>query len=568
MTGKISSYFRMGKGADAWFKHVNETGGIHGRMVNFKMVDDKYEPARTKTLVKRFIERDKCFAIVAPLGSAPTAAVIDYITSKNVPLIGAGTGAEKNPHLSQQVRLPALSQLPHGRGRSWCVSRARCSGSRRSACSIRTTPRARPTWPGIESVLDQYGVELVAAEGYDQKEIDVSAQVISLKNAGAEAMLCSCAPEPAARFYTERKKLGWDVPVINVFFGKSPKVPELAGADAVEGVYFTTIFRDFNSPAPQIQEAKALLTKYYPEETPDAIHLWGFTGAQVFTEAMRRMGPDNLTRDRPGRDAGRHRRVEGQRGSGNHHRRGQCARALPGEGHVLRRLQGRCIPGIRSALATVRQRKRRRLQGRRRPPPLHRTDSLRIRTSIRPRALPLPLRAAGDNARPCRAFDRPRRSGGPNRQPHAKPGRHAADRMLRHVAVQHPVPGVVGDECDLDCLATVDEQGVAQRARGAVGRDRTEVVPMQVHPVRPRRVVDHRETNGLASFRREQRRFGHLREPVERPDLALCGQVHVLPPFVRPASPAASAPSRRRPCEGFRAAPARGRRAPAPGLGG
>ena len=88
MTGKISSYFRMGKGADAWFKHVNDTGGIHGRMVNFKMVDDKYEPARTKTLVKRFIERDKCFAIVAPLGSAPTAAVIDYITSNELHIIG------------------------------------------------------------------------------------------------------------------------------------------------------------------------------------------------------------------------------------------------------------------------------------------------------------------------------------------------------------------------------------------------------------------------------------------------------------------------------------------------
>ena len=96
MTGKISSYFRMGKGADAWFKHVNDTGGINGRMVNYKMGDDKYEPARTKSLVKRFIERDKCFAIVAPLGSAPTSAVIEYITSKNVPLIGAGTGAEKN----------------------------------------------------------------------------------------------------------------------------------------------------------------------------------------------------------------------------------------------------------------------------------------------------------------------------------------------------------------------------------------------------------------------------------------------------------------------------------------
>ena len=97
---------------------------------------------------------------------------------------------------------------------------------------------------------------------------------------------------------TGRKKLGWNVPVIDVFFGKSPKMPELAGADAVEGVYFTTIFRDFHPSAEQIQEAKAILAKYYPEITPDDIHLWGFKGAQVFTEAMRRMSRDNLTRDR------------------------------------------------------------------------------------------------------------------------------------------------------------------------------------------------------------------------------------------------------------------------------
>lgn len=297
MTGKISSYFRMGKGADAWFKHVNDNGGVHGRMINFKMVDDKYEPARTKSLVKRFIERDKCFAIVAPLGSAPTSAVIDYITSKNVPLIGAGTGAEKNLTYPSKYVFPLYPSY-FMEGQELVRFASKVFGVKKIGLLYQNDPSGKTHLKGINSVLDKHGIELVAAEGYDQKEIDVSSQVISMKNAGAEAVLCSCAPEPAARFYTERKKLGWDVPVINVFFGKSPKVAELAGADAVEGVYFTTIFRDYNSPAPQIQEAKAILAKYYPEEQPDAIHLWGFTGAQVFTEALRRMGRDNITRDR------------------------------------------------------------------------------------------------------------------------------------------------------------------------------------------------------------------------------------------------------------------------------
>ena len=296
MTGKVSSYFRMGKGADAWFQHVNENGGINGRKIEFKMVDDKYEPARTKTAVKRFVERDDCFAIVAPLGSAPTSAVIDYIVSKNVPLIGAGTGAEKNLTIDSKWVFPLYPSY-HTEGQQLVQFTKEVFKANKVAVLYQNDPSGKTHMAGIESVLEEQGIEIVAHEGYEPKEVDVSSQVIAMKASGADAVICSCAPETAAKFYTERAKLGWDVPVVNVFFGKSPKVAELAGNDAVNGVYFSTIFRDFDSPAPQIQKAKEILTKYYPEEQPDAIHLWGFAGSQVFTEALRRMGDGPITRD-------------------------------------------------------------------------------------------------------------------------------------------------------------------------------------------------------------------------------------------------------------------------------
>ena len=139
---------------------------------------------------------------------------------------------------------------------------------------------------------------MIAAEGYEPKEVDLSSQVIKMKSANIDALICSCAPEPAAKVYTERAKLGLKAPVVNVFFGKSPKVPELAGKAAVEGVYFATIFREWDDPNKHIQQAKGILTKYYPEEQHDAVHLWGFTGAQVFTEALKRMGGGDITRAR------------------------------------------------------------------------------------------------------------------------------------------------------------------------------------------------------------------------------------------------------------------------------
>jgi branched-chain amino acid transport system substrate-binding protein len=297
MTGQVSSYFRMGKGADAWFKHVNETGGVNGRKINFNMVDDKYEPPRTTSIVKRFVERDKCFAIVAPLGSAPTAAVIDYVVENKVPLIGAGTGADKNLYIKSRWVFP-LYPAYDIEGMELVKFVKEVFKAKKVAVLYQNDPSGKSHIKGIEAVLKKYGVEMTAAEGYEPKEVDVSAQVIKMKNSGADAVICSCAPEPAAKFYTERAKLGWKAPVVNVFFGKSPKVPELAGKEAVEGVYFATIFREWTDPAPAIQEAKKILAKYYPQEEPDAVHLWGFAGAQLFTEALKRMGKGPITREK------------------------------------------------------------------------------------------------------------------------------------------------------------------------------------------------------------------------------------------------------------------------------
>jgi branched-chain amino acid transport system substrate-binding protein len=297
MTGNESSYFRMGKGADAWFKSVNESGGINGRMINFRMVDDKYEPARTAGIVKRFAERDGCFAMVAPLGSAPTVAVIDYIVEQKMPLIGAGTGAAKPLEYPSKWVFPLYPSY-RDEGKDLVRFVKEVFKAKTVAVLYQNDPSGKTSMEGVKAALEPQGVKLVADQGYEAKEVDVSSQVLALKNANPDAVICACAPEPAAKFYTERKKLNWKVPVVNVFFGKSPKVAELAGKDAVDGVYFSTIFRDFDDPAAQIQQARQVLKKYYPEEDPDAIHLWGFTGAQVFTEALRRMGRDNITRDR------------------------------------------------------------------------------------------------------------------------------------------------------------------------------------------------------------------------------------------------------------------------------
>lgn len=297
MTGNESSYARMGKGADAWYRHVNEQGGVNGRKIIFKMVDDSYNPGRTKVLVKELIERDKVFAIANPLGSATTAAVIDYIADRKVPLVGAGTGAEKNVTYPSRYVFPLYPTYIY-EGRQMVRFAREQLGARTVSLLYQNDPGGKTHLEGVKSALEKYGVKLADAEPYEESELDVSAQVIRMKEAGADVLICSCAPEHAAKFFTERQKLGWKIPVIVVFSGQSPKVIELAGKEAVEGAYFTSIFRRADSPDPQMRLFVRLLKKYYPGEEPDAIHMWGYAGAQVVTEGLRRMGAQNITRER------------------------------------------------------------------------------------------------------------------------------------------------------------------------------------------------------------------------------------------------------------------------------
>jgi branched-chain amino acid transport system substrate-binding protein len=299
MTGNESTYFRMGKGADLWYRQVNEQGGINGRKINFKMVDDQYNPSRTTVIVKEFIERDKCFAIANPLGSAPTSAVIDYIAESKVPLIGAGTGAAKNLEIPSKYVFPLYPSY-NTEGQDLVRFAKEQLGAKTISLLYQNDPSGKTHLAGVESVLDKYGVKLVAKEPYEKNELDVSAQTIKIKAANPDVHLCSCAPEHAARFLTERQKLGWKAPVVVVFFGQSPKVVELAGKEAVEGVYFSTIFRRPNSPDPQMRQFVTLLKKYYPNEEPDAIHMWGYAGAQVVTEALGRMPKETAKISRDG----------------------------------------------------------------------------------------------------------------------------------------------------------------------------------------------------------------------------------------------------------------------------
>ncbi|MEP6752990.1 MAG: ABC transporter substrate-binding protein [Candidatus Dormiibacterota bacterium] len=92
-SGPAASYGTIANAANAYFTYVNSQGGVNGRKITYKIVDDGYNPAQTVTLTKQLVEQNKVFAMFGGLGTQTQTSVRDYLNGKKVPQLFVATGA-------------------------------------------------------------------------------------------------------------------------------------------------------------------------------------------------------------------------------------------------------------------------------------------------------------------------------------------------------------------------------------------------------------------------------------------------------------------------------------------
>ena len=94
-SGPASSYAAIAKTIDAYFKSINDAGGINGRKIKFISLDDGYSPPKTVEMVRQLVEQDKVFALFQSLGTPCNTAIHKYMNQKKVPQLYVATGASK-----------------------------------------------------------------------------------------------------------------------------------------------------------------------------------------------------------------------------------------------------------------------------------------------------------------------------------------------------------------------------------------------------------------------------------------------------------------------------------------
>ena len=94
-SGPASAYATIGKAQAAYFKMINDQGGVNGRKITFIQYDDGYSPPKTVELVRKLVESDEVLLTFQLLGTPSNAAVQKYLNIKKVPQLFAATGASR-----------------------------------------------------------------------------------------------------------------------------------------------------------------------------------------------------------------------------------------------------------------------------------------------------------------------------------------------------------------------------------------------------------------------------------------------------------------------------------------
>lgn len=280
-------------GLELYIKHVNDQGGVHGRKILTKYYDDGYKPQNAVANTKKLVEHDKVFAILSSQGTSPVMATVKYLTESKVPLLFPFQGVPisgKRTIFTSFVPYPTQSEIVVG----WLVSEI---GFKRIGLLYQDDKYGYTFRDPAKKLLKKMGLDLVAAESYKRRAVDLSAQITKLRKANLEALLLVATPRPGAAALKQAHKVGWkETKLISSGPLTDEKFIILSGG-AGEGVWGLSLWPDpVHSMAPAVVEYREMLKKFAPKNPPNRYSLYGYFYAKLFVEGLKRTGR-NLTRE-------------------------------------------------------------------------------------------------------------------------------------------------------------------------------------------------------------------------------------------------------------------------------
>src|SRR5713226_928055 len=251
LSGVAAAYGTISSAELAYFTYVNNNGGINGRKVTFKTLDDVYNPANTVPLTKQLVEQDKVFAMFSGLGTQTQTSVRDYLNTQKVPQLFVATGATTWGADYAQHNYTVGWQPPYqGESRIYAKDILTNHSSAKIGVLYQNDDYGQDYLKGLTDGLGSSKSMIVDAEPYDVTAADVTAQLIRLKGHNADTVFLFSTPKFTIGSLATIPKLNW-APQIYLNSVSAPQVYMAIAAKAgakLDGVISVGYLKDPTDP--------------------------------------------------------------------------------------------------------------------------------------------------------------------------------------------------------------------------------------------------------------------------------------------------------------------------------
>jgi branched-chain amino acid transport system substrate-binding protein len=301
-SGPVSAFGALGKSEVAYFKMVNDRGGINGRMVKLISLDDGYAPPKTVEQTRRLVESDEVALIFSSIGTAHNTAIAKYLQTKNIPQLFVGSGASKFADIAQYPQATLGVQAPFRyEARLYARYALEKNPQAKFAVISQNDDFGRDYLLGLKDVLGDKYEERATVATYEITEPTIDSQIVKLKASGADVLIIAATPKFAAQSIRKVFEIGWKPATFlsNVAVWIS-SVMEPAGLDAGVGIISSSYVKDPMDPAWQDDAGargwREFMARYMPDgDVRDQNFVNGYNSAMVLEAVLKACGDDLST---------------------------------------------------------------------------------------------------------------------------------------------------------------------------------------------------------------------------------------------------------------------------------
>ena len=298
-SGPASAYGTIGKALGAYFKKVNDEGGVNGRKINYISLDDQYSPPKTVEMIRRLVEQDQVAFVFQPLGTPPNSAIHKYMNEKKVPQLFVATGATKWNDPKNHPWTMGFQPNYQTEGRIYAAYILKNVPDAKVGILYQNDDYGKDYLKGFEDGLGEAAKKVVVLkQSYEVTDPTIDSQIVNLKNSGANVFFNITIPKFAVQAIKKANDIGWKpLHFLNNVSSSLGTVLKPAGLEASKGLITALYMKEITDPQWKndkgFQDWVTWMKKYYPEGAlDDQSNAYAYNVAILVTHVLKQCGND------------------------------------------------------------------------------------------------------------------------------------------------------------------------------------------------------------------------------------------------------------------------------------